>query len=305
MISVIIPAHNESSVIQRGLTALLDGAAAGELEVIVVANGCTDDTAAKVRAFGHSDVRLIEAAIGSKSNALNLGDVAATCFPRFYVDADVVLTFAHLRRIAAELETGAALAACPGMRMDLTSASWGVRAYYAIWRELPYVREGMMGVGVYALSREGRGRFQQFPAIIADDGYVRLLFGAGERIAVESTYSVVTAPSRVSGLVKIKTRGRLGLYQLKAMFPELYSHDKKGKRYGSALGIIARKPKFWPAAITYFWVNLATRWRARRQLASLDQYKWERDNSSRREDLACQPCELHNHINQAEEDLTC
>ncbi len=36
MISIVIPAHNEESVIRRGLHAVLDGAAPGELEVIVV-----------------------------------------------------------------------------------------------------------------------------------------------------------------------------------------------------------------------------------------------------------------------------
>ena len=44
--SVVIPAHNERRVIGRCLRALREGAAPGELDVIVVANACTDDTAA-------------------------------------------------------------------------------------------------------------------------------------------------------------------------------------------------------------------------------------------------------------------
>ena len=39
MFSLILPAHNEAAVIGRTLRALTDGAEAGELEVIVVANG--------------------------------------------------------------------------------------------------------------------------------------------------------------------------------------------------------------------------------------------------------------------------
>ncbi len=73
MISVIIPAHDEGSVIARTLEAMTNGAAPGELDVIVVCNGCTDDTAAVARRFG-PPVRVIETDIAGKSHALNLGD---------------------------------------------------------------------------------------------------------------------------------------------------------------------------------------------------------------------------------------
>ena len=41
MISIVIPAHNEANVIQRILSALTDGADDGELDIVVVCNGCT------------------------------------------------------------------------------------------------------------------------------------------------------------------------------------------------------------------------------------------------------------------------
>ena len=51
--SVIIPAHNEAKVIRRCLEGLLAGAPAGEEpELIVVCNGCSDDTAAIARQVG-------------------------------------------------------------------------------------------------------------------------------------------------------------------------------------------------------------------------------------------------------------
>ena len=52
MISVIIPAHNEERVIARTLEAMVAGASPGELEIIVVANGCSDATADVARGFG-------------------------------------------------------------------------------------------------------------------------------------------------------------------------------------------------------------------------------------------------------------
>jgi hypothetical protein len=42
----------------------------------------------------------------------------------------------------------------------------------------------MIGVGSYGLSASGRSRFAEFPDVIADDGFVRLQFRAGERVSV-------------------------------------------------------------------------------------------------------------------------
>jgi hypothetical protein len=46
MISIVVPAHNESSVIAFANPAL------DEIGVVVVCNGCTDDTANVARRFG-------------------------------------------------------------------------------------------------------------------------------------------------------------------------------------------------------------------------------------------------------------
>ena len=81
MVSIIIPAHNEAAVIGRCLEPLTHGARPGEFDVIVVCNGCRDATALEARRFGLS-VRVIETDTPSKANALNLGDAAATGFPR-------------------------------------------------------------------------------------------------------------------------------------------------------------------------------------------------------------------------------
>ena len=81
MISVIIPARNESLVIARTLKAITAGADPDQIDVVVVCNGCTDGTAAIARGFG-APVRVIESDVGGKTNALNLGDQAASTFPR-------------------------------------------------------------------------------------------------------------------------------------------------------------------------------------------------------------------------------
>ena len=52
MTTVVIPAHNEGRVIRRLLEPLIKGADPGEMDIIVVANGCTDDTAEAAASFG-------------------------------------------------------------------------------------------------------------------------------------------------------------------------------------------------------------------------------------------------------------
>ena len=90
--SVVIAAHNEAAVIDRCLDALLADAAPGELDVTVVANGCTDDTAAV--AGTRAGVRVVDLPEPGKVAALNAGDAVAVGFPRLYLDADVVLSTA-------------------------------------------------------------------------------------------------------------------------------------------------------------------------------------------------------------------
>src|SRR5277367_3830698 len=98
MISIIVPSHNETSVIARTLKAMTDGAEPRELEIIVVCNGCTDDTADVARNV-RPRVRVIETSIARKTHALNLGEDAAQGFPRIYADADVLLPIGAIRQL--------------------------------------------------------------------------------------------------------------------------------------------------------------------------------------------------------------
>jgi hypothetical protein len=285
MISVIIPAYNEEAVIGRCLETLLRGAQPGELEIIVACNGCRDRTAEVARAFG-DPVKVVETTVASKVAALNLGDSVATAFPRLYLDADVRLGIEDVRALGKALSDptsggGGAPAASPELDMDFSLASWGVRAFYRVWLELPYTREGMIGVGTVGISEAGRRRFDRFPEVINDDGYVRLLFQAHERPVVRGATAHVTAPATIKGLYAIMTRARLGIYQLQQRFPDLKNREQANKSYGGAARIVLSRPALWPAAVVYLWVNLVTRFRARRQIRRLEAYVWERDDSSR------------------------
>jgi glycosyltransferase involved in cell wall biosynthesis len=278
LISIIVPACNEAAVLERCLSALTAGSEPDELEVIVVCNGCSDDSAAIARRFS-GPIRVIETPVGSKINALNLGDQEARGFPRFYVDADVVLNVRSIRAITQELQSGRTLAAAPKICHDLSRCSWAVKAFYKIDRQMPSFREGIGGSGVYALSEAGRTRFSEFPKLTADDGFVRLTFKPEERRSVDGAESLVTPPTRLRGLIQIKTRSHFGSYELRRLHPRLFANFGVGNR--NALGRLLGNPGFWPGLAVYGYVKLRAKQNARRQIKRGKYEIWERDNTSR------------------------
>ena len=279
-ISIVIPAHNEESVIARCL-AFVPDAQDGEIEVIVVCNGCRDDTAAVAASLG-SRVRVIETDVASKTHALNLGDETATVFPRLYLDADVVMDLASIRALATALAQPGALAAAPRAETLFDdNCEWAVRAFYRFWTALPFVQEGMITAGAYALSEQARNRFGRFPDIIADDGFVRLHFTAPERVEVAGAASHVRAPATLADLIKIRSRSRLGMYQLRQRFPDMFDTERRSKGYGHALARVSKDPSLYLPAIPFVAVSVLSRLRAGRQIRTLDRYVWERDDSSR------------------------
>ena len=275
MTSIIIPAHNEATTIGNNLTYLLEVSKNLAVQIIVVCNGCHDKTAEIVRSF--EEVLCIETDVASKTFALNLGDQQATSYPRIYLDADVLLPQTSIEAMVKKLEEGY-LAVAPEVSMDYQGCSWAVRAYYEIWLDLPYVKAGMIGAGVYALSEQGRMRFERFPDLIADDGYIRCLFKEDERTIINDVYSIVKAPKDLWSLIKIKTRSRLGRFQLKQMYPHLISNEVKN--YSKALEKYILDFFQWPKLIIYLLVNLVSRFRANHQFKS-HSLIWERDESNR------------------------
>ncbi len=279
MASLIIPAHNEESVIAETVHVLMPLVHSGEIELIVVCNGCTDKTATVVASFGKR-VKCIETSVASKTHALNLGDEVASGFPRIYLDADVILSPESVRALVGELLQERYLAVSSTMQMDFSGSSWAVKSFYCIWQQLSYVQEGMIGTGVYALSEKGRKRFTTFPDVIADDGYIRAIFLAKERGTASDCYSIVRSPATLADLVKIKTRSRLGRYELIKKFPELASSEEK--KYGSAFFSLLIKGNNWPKIPIYFFVNIVSRMKAKSYHKRHGYKGWERDMSTRK-----------------------
>jgi glycosyltransferase involved in cell wall biosynthesis len=267
--SVVIAAHNEARVVGRCLDSILDTAQPGEFEVIVVANGCTDATAEVARE--RPGVTVIELTEASKTAALRIGDEAAKGFPRVYLDADTALGTAALRALCAALDEPGVFAVTARRRLDTTASPLAVRAYYAIQRRLPAFRNALFGRGVVALSAAGRGRFAQFPAIIADDLFLDSLFTDQEKREVDGVVSTVAVPRRTADLVRRLARVRNGNRALRA----LSQRTRPPVRSSWLRDVVLPRPWLLPASVCYVGIILAAEWRARRGIG------WAQDESSR------------------------
>lgn len=277
MSAIIIPAYNEATIIARAIKSLLSQMQDDD-ELIVVANGCSDNTAKIARTF-EPRIKVIDTPIGSKILALNLGDEAAKSYPRIYFDADVEMADGSLDAIKSALSRGSLLAVSPAPQVDFSRSSWFVKAYYDIWHSMPFCKSGLIGGCVYAMSEEGRKRFDKFPDIIADDGYARALFKEHERGVADGAVSKLKAPINAQFLMKIKTRSRMGQIQLAQLYPELIKNEDK-KRSSGILNAI-KNPLNWPKVTVYLYVTILSRILAKKKLAKLAEYKWEKDTSSR------------------------
>jgi glycosyltransferase involved in cell wall biosynthesis len=270
--SVVIPAHNEESTIGRTLRSLLEGSAPGELEVIVVCNGCTDATASVARSVSPPPT-VAELPQPSKVAALNEGDRLATRFPRLYVDADIEMGIEATRAVIALLASGGALCAAPLPDYDCSLSSRAVGRYYEIWRQLPYFNEDPMGCGVYGLSEAGRARFDTFPELIADDEFVLEQFDRTERKSLSDHTFRVHPPLDARTLTRTRTRAYRGNRQLAQSGLSRFPPAAGAQR---GLARLARHPGNWSGIGSYVSITMVAKLRARTKGLT-----WERDNSSR------------------------
>ena len=278
MATVIVPAHNESSVIEACLDSIIDQP---EVDHIIVAcNGCTDDTADIVRKK-YPDVHCLDISTPSKVNALNEAEAFARelgiTFPVYYIDADTKLSKDCVSGVNQYLKTSDTLLAAPTPIIDTSHSSWIVQTYYKVWMNLPYIKEGVIATCSYIVTEEGRSRFDKFPDVINDDGFIRCNFWNREISNVPGTEIYIRAPKDIYSLIKIKTRARLGNMQLQASGQ---CKVIENKQYGSVMKsrLLSRD---WFSTIIYIGIAGVIRIRSKRQFKRLKDYRWEKDLSSR------------------------
>ncbi|WP_299411820.1 glycosyltransferase [uncultured Sulfitobacter sp.] len=229
--SILIPAHNEVGYIEQCLEALLasDPCSKG-IEVIVMANGCTDATAGVARGYASRfagkgwPLTVLDLAQGGKMGALNAGDRIARHGARIYVDADVTVSPSLVAELAALLDTEEPRYAS-GAPIVAAAGSAFTRVYARFWAKLPFCTHGVPGFGVFAVNAAGRKRWGDFPDIISDDTFVRLSFTPDERHRAKATYQWPMIEG-MAPLVRVRRRQDIGVDEVKAQYPHLWkNHD--------------------------------------------------------------------------------
>lgn len=228
---MIIPANEEATHIGSCLKAVAASDGPETAQIVVVANGCDDDTAEIARGFTAEfatrgwKLDVLELPAGGKMAALNAGDAVAQHAMRAYLDADVIVTPALLGQITDALSTDAPRYASGRLQLA-PAASWVTRAYGRIYAGVPFVRHGVPGAGLFATNKAGRARWALFPEIISDDTFVRLSFSAKERIGVAASYDWPLVEG-FGQLIKVRRRQNAGVAQVVQKYPELMANDDK------------------------------------------------------------------------------
>jgi cellulose synthase/poly-beta-1,6-N-acetylglucosamine synthase-like glycosyltransferase/peptidoglycan/xylan/chitin deacetylase (PgdA/CDA1 family)/spore germination protein YaaH len=225
LVSVIVPAYNESMVIARTVQSLLASPYAN-LEILVVDDGSTDDTAEVVRAIAASQprVRLICQANGGKAKAANhaltqaLGEIVVA------VDADTIVAPDAIPKMVAHFASPDVTAVCGNIAVGnvnslvtafqaieyVTSQNFDRRAYSVLncisvvpgalgaWR-----REAVLAAGGYS------------DETLTEDADLTLaILRRGGRVVYEpEAHGMTEAPESLRALLKQRFRWTYGTYQ--------------------------------------------------------------------------------------------
>lgn len=272
MLSIIIPAYNEASVIGRCLASVLAADDPGcPVEIIVSANACRDGTVERARANAAVARRrgwrltVIDRAEPGKPGAFNAGDAAARVMGtqsmgaqggvRLYLDADVAIERGMLRALVIALDVPEPRYASGRLVMEAQGGRFS-RCYARLWSRLPFMARTVPGCGLFAVNAAGRARWEAFPDVLADDIYVRLLFAQAERVAVTARYHWPVAEG-FGALVRVRRRQRAGVTEIAGRFPELMTNeDKAPLGAGGTLRLALADPLGFAA---YSLVGLAVR----------------------------------------------
>ncbi len=230
MFTIIIPAHNEETLIGTCLDALVaSDPISGVVEVIVAANGCTDKTADVARGYADAlrakgwGLRVLDLPEGGKLAALNAADRSAQGTTRAYLDADVTVSPSLMAGIERVLRSDDA-AYASGQVNVVAGEGAASRAYARLWAQVPFMTTDVPGCGLFAVNASGRARWGDWPDIIGDDAFARLKFTPDERHLVPAPYDWPIA-SGFNTLVKVRRRQNTGVAELSEKFPELLKND--------------------------------------------------------------------------------
>lgn len=214
--SIVVPVRNEAAILPVTVTALLAATWSG-VRILWVCNGCTDGSAALIRALAGDRGEVLERDPPGKTAALQAGDeVMGALFPRIYLDADTWIDRNGLMALLAPLAEGRADLTAPAHDFDLQRASSVSRAISACWQALPFARDGAFS-RVLALSQAGRARWGEWQQIAGDDMFVAAMVPPERRRMIPEAVATTLVPADFAGWVRMRARWLRGERELVAL----------------------------------------------------------------------------------------
>ena len=233
-VSVIIPVHNGCRFVEKKLESVLALDYPRELlEVIVVADGCTDETETLVQRFRHGPLRLISIPRSGKPAALNAGVSCASGEVLLMTDVRQQLHPESLRKMAACFEDSevGVVSGTLVFREGTSQDEADIRLY---WRYESWIREKLSEIDsmfgatgpFYAIRRN---LFVPLPDdILLDDVYLPMMaFLRGYRLIVEPAARATDYPMTSAREFARKVRTLGGNYQLMLRLPVLLTRRNR------------------------------------------------------------------------------
>lgn len=227
-VTLLLPVHDGAKYLGRKLESILALDYPRErLEVIVLADGCRDDSESIARSFAAQGVKLMPLERCGKASALNAGAAAATGEILFFTDVRQPLERDCLRRLVAPF-ADAKVGAVSGdvILRDLDTgqeAPMGLYWRYEAWMRRQLSRVGSMPVVAGALYAMRRSLFEPLPAgAVGDDALQpsRLIL-RGWRVVLEEGARSYDYPTSLDTEFGRKVRTLAGLIQVVRWLPGL------------------------------------------------------------------------------------
>jgi biofilm PGA synthesis N-glycosyltransferase PgaC len=225
-VSLLIAAYNEAQNIAETFRGIRGQDYPGELEIIVVDDGSTDETLLLLRSFNLRNLKIIQNNHGGKANALNEGLKHVSHEIVVCIDADTFLHPQALRRIVARFITDpaetAAVAGCVLVKNSRSTfmtrlQEWDYFTGIASAKRQQSLYQGtLVAQGAFSAFRTKVVKAHQgWPAVIGEDIVLTWsLIKSGWRVGFEPTaIGFTSAPETFNGFYRQRKRWARGMIE--------------------------------------------------------------------------------------------
>jgi len=244
--SICIPAYNEETSIGELLDSLILYPSSVVGEILVCANGCTDNTGAVVLDKRSKDnrIKLIKSVAGKPSAWNALVKSARYEFITFF-DADILLEPGALNLLINALVSSNVIVA--GGRINPVTKQSGLGDGFSTFLSTSYFFTNSLAGGGYAfkktaiIDRMNELEFAQMPSdILAEDIWLQLLLKVDEFKFVEEA-NIYYDPGSFFEILMETQRRKLANRKLQEYYPELYEKWKREFRSDATKKAICHK----------------------------------------------------------------